>query len=83
MVRNVPLFGPGQYPPRPYLLLGSVNTDSEAKLAKAAHEQHADAIMLVSESSYRSGSVAWAAPGVYGVSPIRHTVITANLIKYK
>jgi hypothetical protein len=83
VVDNVPLFSPGEFPSRPYLLLGSVNTDSEDNLAKAAHEQHADAILLVSKATYRTGSVAWAAPGVYGVTPLTSTKITANLIRYK
>ena len=83
MVDHVPLFPPGQFPSRPYLVLGAVTTDDEGNLADAAHDQHADAILLVNESSYRSGSIVWAAPGVYGVTPIRHTTITANLIKYK
>jgi hypothetical protein len=83
LVDNVPLFPPGQYPTRPYIILGAVSTDSEDNLAKAAHDQHADAILLSQETSYRTGSIAWAAPGVYGVTPIRHTQITANLIKYR
>jgi hypothetical protein len=83
IVDHVPLFTPGQFPPKPYILLGAVSTDSEGNLAKAVREQHADAAMISRESSYQSGAVAWAAPGVYGVTPLRHTVITANLIKYK
>jgi hypothetical protein len=83
VVDRVPLFAPGQFPSRPYIILGAVSTDNEHNLAKAAREQQADAVLLASESSYRSGSIAWAAPGVYGVTPIRHTVITANLIRYR
>jgi hypothetical protein len=83
MVNNVPVFSPGQMPPKPYFVLGAVNTDSEDNLAKAAREQHADAIMLSSERVYRTGSVAWGAPGVYGVTPLTSTKITANLIRYK
>jgi hypothetical protein len=83
MVDRVPLFAPGQFPDRPYFVVGAVSTDDEGNLAKAARDQHADAILLVNESRYRSGSIAWAAPGVYGVSPITRTTITANLIKYK
>jgi len=83
LVDRVPLFPPGQFPSRPYLVIGAVTTDNEQNLAKAARDQHADAILLASESSYRSGSIAWAAPGVYGVTPITHKVITANLIKYR
>jgi hypothetical protein len=83
LVDHVPLFSPGQFPSRPYVVLGAVNTDSEDNLAKAAHEQQADAILLVSESVVRTGSVAWAAPGVYGVTPLTSKRITANLIRYR
>jgi hypothetical protein len=83
LVDHVPLFSPGQFPSKPYYVLGAVSTDSEDNLAKAAHEQHADAILLVSEAKYRTGSIAWAAPGVYGVTPLTSTKIAANLIKYK
>jgi hypothetical protein len=83
MVNNVPIFSPGQMPPKPYYIVGSVSTDNEGNLAKAVREQHADAALLSSERTYRTGSVAWAAPGVYGVTPLTSTKITANLIKYK
>jgi hypothetical protein len=83
MIDNVPVFAPGQYPSKPYVVLGAVTTDDEDNLADAAHEQHADAILLSTEYVRRTGSVAWAAPGVAGVSPITKTTITANLIKYK
>jgi hypothetical protein len=83
IVDNVSLFTPGQFPPKPYYLVGAVSTDSEHNLAKAVRDHQADAAMISGESSYRTGSVAWAAPGVYGVTPLTHTVITANLIKYR
>jgi hypothetical protein len=83
LVDHVPVYSPGQFPDRPYFVIGAVSTDNEDNLAKAARDQHADAVLLSSETSVRTGSIAWAAPGVYGVTPIRHTVITANLIKYK
>jgi hypothetical protein len=83
MVDHAQIYSPGQLPPRPYIILGAVSTDSEDNLAKAVREQHADAAIISNESSYRNGSVVWAAPGVTGVTPLRHTVISANLIKYK
>lgn len=83
VVDNVTIFPPGQFPPRPYVVLGAVNTDSEENLAKAVKEQHADAALLNVEQSYRSGTVAVAAPGVVFAEPLRHTVITANLIRYR
>ncbi len=82
-VDHVNIFPPGQYPSQPYIVLGAVTTDSEENLAKAAKEQHADAALLFVEQSYRSGTVAVAAPGVFVAEPLRHTVITANLIKYR
>src|SRR5277367_3091478 len=33
MVDHVPLFSPGQFPTRPYYVLGAVSTDSEDNLA--------------------------------------------------
>jgi hypothetical protein len=83
MVDNVAFFGPGQYPSRPYIILGAVSTDNEDNLAKAAREQHADAALISGEAVRRTGSVAWAAPGVYGVTPLTSKTITANLIKYR
>jgi hypothetical protein len=83
MVDKVPIYSPGQYPPRPYFVLGAVSTDNEGNLAKAVREQHADAALISTESVYRSGSVAVAAPGVFVAQPLHHTVITANLIKYR
>lgn len=83
IVDNVSLYSPGQYPPRPYILLGAVSADSEENLAKAVRQQHADAALISSSSVYRTGSVAVAAPGVFVAEPLHRTVITANLIKYK
>jgi len=83
MVDKIPVFSPGQFPPQPYILLGAVTTDSEDNLAKAARQQHADAVLLSGESVRRTGSVAWAAPGVAGVTPLTSTTITAQLIKYR
>jgi hypothetical protein len=82
MVDNVPIYAPGQYPPRPYVILGAVHTDSEENLAKAAREHHADAALLSTERTVQTGSVVWAAPGVVAAQPITSTAITANLIAY-
>jgi len=82
MVDGVPFYAPGQFPPQHYLVVGAVTTDSEDNLAKAVREKHADAAMINNESVRRTGSVAWAAPGVYGVTPLTSKTITANLIKY-
>jgi hypothetical protein len=82
-VDNVPFFSAQQYPPRPYYLLGAVTTDDEKNVAKAVRDQHADAAIISAEVVRRTGSVAWAAPGVYGVTPLTSKTITANIIKYR
>jgi len=50
--------------------------------SQAVRDQHADAALISNEATYRSGSVAVAAPGVFVAEPLRHTVVTANLIKF-
>lgn len=82
-VDNIPMFSPGQYPPRPYYIVGAVTTDSEDNLAKAVRQHNADAALISGEAVRRTGSVAWAAPGVYGVTPLTSKTITANIIKYR
>lgn len=83
VVDNVSIYPPGQFPPQRYAVLGAVKTDSEEHLAKAAKEQHADAALLATERSYRSGTVAVSAPGMFLAEPLHSTVITANLIKFQ
>ncbi|HEY3860940.1 MAG TPA: hypothetical protein VGO59_03555 [Verrucomicrobiae bacterium] len=83
MVDNVAIYSPNQYPSRPYYVVGAVSTDSEENVAEAVRDKHADAALLSTETTRRTGSIAWAAPGVYGETPITKTVITANIIKYR
>jgi hypothetical protein len=59
------------------------STDNEENVAKAVKEQHGDAALLSSETEHRTGSIAWAAPGVYGVTPLTKKVITGNIIKFR
>lgn len=82
-VNNATLYAPGEYPNRPYIIIGAVTTDSEGNLAKAVHEQHADAALISNERTVRNGSVAVAAGGVIWGEPLRKTEITANLIKFR
>ena len=82
-VNNATLYPPGQYPTRPYILIGAATTDSEENLATAVHEQHADAALISNENTVRNGSVVVAAGGVVWGEPLRKTVITANLIKFR
>jgi hypothetical protein len=83
MVDHVPIFPSGQYPSLPYIIMGSVSAGSEGDLAQAAKDQHADAVLISSERTYRTGSVAFAGPGVIFAQPIHHTDIMGNLIRYK
>jgi hypothetical protein len=83
VVDKATIYSAGQYPNRPYVIIGAVSTDNEENLAKAVHEKHADAALIYNQYSVRDGAVAVAAPGVYWAEPLRRTVITANLILYK
>lgn len=83
MVKGAQLFPPGEYPNRSYIIIGKVETDSEDNVAKAVKEQHADAALLLSERTVRNGSVAVMGGGVLWSEPLRKTVITANLVKYR
>ncbi|HEX3717058.1 MAG TPA: hypothetical protein VH595_03745 [Verrucomicrobiae bacterium] len=83
VVDKATLYPPGQYPPRPYAIIGAVSTDSEDNLAKAVREQHADAALISNENTFRNGSVVVATGGVVWGEPLRKTVITANLIRFR
>jgi hypothetical protein len=83
MVDKASLYAPGQYPTRPYVILGAVTTDGEGNLAKAVREQHADAALISNESTYHNGNVIVAGGGVLWNEPLRRTVVTANLIRFK
>ena len=83
VIDKASLYSPGQYPSRPYMILGAVTTDSEENLAKAVREQHADAALISKESTVRNGTVVVAAGGVVWGEPLRKTVVTANLIRFK
>ena len=82
-VDKATLYPQGQLPARPYYILGAVTTDSEENLAKAVHEQHADAALISHQSTTRNGRVDWAVGGVFVSQPLTKTVLTANLIRYK
>ena len=83
VVDKANLYMPGQFPDRPYIILGAVTTDNEQNVAKAVHEQHADAALVYTEHSYRTGTVAVAAPGVIWGVPLRHSDVSAQLIKFR
>jgi hypothetical protein len=79
----VPFYSPGQYPNKPYIIVGAVSTDSEDNMVRAAHEQHADAVLISHDQVYPTGTVAMAGAGVYWTQPTTGRSITANLIRFK
>ena len=83
MVDKASLYAPGQYPTRPYMIIGAVTTDSEQNVAKAVREQHADAALISNEQTVHNGNVAVVTGGVMWSEPLRKTVITANLIRFR
>lgn len=82
-VQGVPFYAPGQYPNRPYIILGAASTDSEENLVRAAHEQHADAVLISHDQTYPTGSVSMAGAGVWWTQPTTGRSITANLVKFQ
>jgi hypothetical protein len=82
-VQDVPFYSPGQYPNKRYIIVGAVSTDSEDNMVRAAHEQHADAVLISHDQVYPTGTVAMAGAGVYWTQPTTGRSITANLIRFK
>ena len=82
-VDHVMIYSEGEYPERPYLILGSVKGGSEHDIAKAVRDQGGDAAMIFSDRTVRSGSVAIAGPGIIFNQPLRRTIVTGQVIKYK
>jgi hypothetical protein len=83
VVDNATLYPPGQFPNRPYLIIGAITTDNEHNVAKAVHEQHADAALIYRDRTYRTGTVAVAAPGMIWNVPLTGSQMNAQLIKFK
>ena len=95
MVDGVSLYSPGQLPDRPYVVMGDVRANSEGDLAKAVHEQHADAALIYSSRTYQNGSLTIGGAGGGGgrngggggafawSTPLTHTDVNARLIKFK
>jgi hypothetical protein len=81
--KGATFYSQGQFPNRPYIIIGSVSTDSEDNLAKAVHEQGADAALIFRDSTYRTGTVAVAGPGMVWGVPLTGRKINAQLIKFK
>ena len=83
VVDKATLYPAGQFPNRPYILMGSVSTDSLENVAKAVHEQNADAALIYVDRTYQTGSVAVAGPGAIWNVPLTGHKVNAQLIKYK
>ncbi len=83
VVDNVTLYPEGQFPNRPYMILGSVTTDNEHNVAKAVREQHAAAALIYMDRKYRTGSVAVAGPGMIWNVPLTGSQMSAQLVRYK
>jgi hypothetical protein len=83
IVDKATLYPPGHFPDRPYAIMGSVSTDNEENVAKAVHEQHADAALVFTDRTYRTGSVAVAGPGMIWNVPLTGRKVNAQLIKFR
>jgi hypothetical protein len=83
VVDKATLYPPGQFPDRPYVIIGTVSTDNEHNVAKAVHEQQADAALIYTDRKYRTGTVAVAGPGMVWNIPLTGSQMNAQLIKFK
>jgi hypothetical protein len=83
VVDNATLYPPGTFPNRPYIILGSVATDNENNVAKAVHDQRADAALIFTDRTYRTGAVAVAGPGMVWAVPLTGRQVNAQLIKFR
>ncbi len=82
VVDKATFYAIGQFPDRPYIILGTVAADNEGALAKAVHQQGADAALIFADKTYSTGAVAVAAPGVVWGAPLTYQVINARLIRF-
>jgi hypothetical protein len=83
VVDKATLYLTGHFPNRPYIIIGSVATDNEENVAKAIHDQQADAALIYTDRTYRTGSVAVAGPGMIWNVPLTGRQVNAQLIKFK
>jgi len=82
VVNKATLYAPGQFPDRPYILIGSVATDSEGNVAKAVHDQHADAALIFSDRKSPNGAIAIGNDKFAWAIPLTKSEVQAGLIKY-
>ncbi len=83
VVDGATMYPPGQFPNRPYIIMGAVTTDNEHNVAKAVKDQHADAALIYQDRTYRTGTVAIASPGAIWNVPLTSSQCSAQLIKFK
>lgn len=83
VVDGVTIYPRGQFPNRPYMIIGSVSTDNEHNVAKAVKDKQADAALIFDDRTYRTGTVAVAGPGVVWGIPLTGSHVAAQLIKYQ
>jgi tetratricopeptide (TPR) repeat protein len=82
VIDKATLYPPGQFPDRPYMIIGSVATDSEGNVAKAVHDQHADAALIYSNRKSPNGAIAIGNPNFAWAIPLTKSEVKAGLIKY-
>jgi hypothetical protein len=82
-VDGIAIYPPGHFPDRPYMIIGSVTTDNDHNVAKAVREQQADAALVYTDRTYRTGTVAVAGPGMVWYVPLTGSQVNAQLIKFK
>jgi hypothetical protein len=83
VVDKATLYEPGHFPNRPYIIIGTITTDNENNVAKAVHDEQADAALIFADQTYRTGSVAVAGPGMVWNVPLTGRKMSAQLIKFK
>jgi len=83
VVNKATLYPPGHFPNRPYIIIGSVSTDNQENVAKAVHDEQADAALIFTDETYRTGTVAVAGPGAIWNVPLTGRRVNAQLIKFK
>ena len=82
VVNKATLYPPGHFPNRPYIIIGSVSTDNQENVAKAVHDEQADAALIFTDETYRTGTVGVEGPGVVFGIPLTGREVKAQIIKY-
>jgi hypothetical protein len=83
VIDKVTVYPEGQFPNRPYTVIGSITTGNDDKIAKAVRDQQADAAIIINYKRYRTGTLGIAGPGSFWDVPLTATHIAAQLIKFR